>query len=65
MVFRLFPQVHAADYKYEKIKKTEFGSATVKMVDSRIKKDSENIKFVSNILETYLPKFNKKFEPKY
>lgn len=53
------------DYKYEKIKKTEFGSATVKMVDSRIKKDSENIKFVSNILETYLPKFNKKFEPKY
>jgi len=52
------------DYKYEKIKKTEYGSAVIKYVDSKIKKDSDNIILVSEILENYLPKINRKNEIK-
>lgn len=52
------------DYKYEKYRKTEFGSALVKKVDSKINSDIETNQLVSEIIETFIPKINKKYEIK-
>ena len=50
------------DCKYEKIRKTEFGSATIEKFDSKLNKNRDKIDYINEIIEKYLPKINKKIE---
>lgn len=59
---RITVDKYAKEYSYEKIVKTEFGSATTKSYNSKTSpKDKNMVTLINGILEDYLPKFINQF----
>ena len=59
---RITVDKYAKEFSYEKVVKTEFGSATTKSYNSKTSpKDKNIVTLVNGILEDYLPKFIKQF----
>lgn len=53
------PKETANEIRYEKIKKTEYGSATIKSYNSRLGQNNDMNIYVNGLLNKYLPEFIK------
>ncbi len=62
----LIPRGFHGSYRYEKIKKTQYGSATIQSFNSNIQKDSKMDMHINSLLEENLPAFlNQKREERH